>query len=232
MAPRAWPRLAPAAFDDTHRLIPGIYTEDAEHALAALADDDDGTLALITLAAATNARLQAQEERHPGGLTRADLVFGVPYSRIINAAFAYPGQGARFHSPHGPGAWYCALDLDTCIAEVAHHRVRHLHEMGETDEHNIPYRLFLADVHAQDVAWLDDARPQTRACLRPDDHTAGRELGQRLRAEGVSAVVYPSVRQPGGTNIAVLAAPVVANVRRDALVHISIADGALATVHV
>lgn len=230
-SPDDWPRIAPAAFDDTHRLIPGEYTEDAEHALADLAGSDQELLALVQLAAATNARLQAQAEHHPGGLDRGDVVFDVPYSKIVNAAFAYPGQGARFHRPDGRGAWYCALDLDTCLAEVVYHRVRHLAETGLTDEDDIAYRLFRADVHGQDFAWLDDDNPATRECLDPDSYAAGQELGSRMLTRAAAGIIYPSVRRPAGTNIAVLVPAIVANVRREALYQLTIQGGTLTTVN-
>ena len=222
--------MAPAAFDDTCRLIPGRYTEDAEHALGALAADEDDLRSLIQLAAATNPRLQAQEERHPGGLGRDDVVFGVPFSKIVNAAFAYPGQGARFHGPYGRGAWYCALDVETCLAEVVFHRAEHLRETGATDEDAVPYRLFLADVRGQDFAWLDDDRRQSRRCLAPDSYAEGQVLGARLREHGSAGVVYPSVRRDGGTCLAVLQPPIVGNVRRSALYRLTIRGLAIAAV--
>lgn len=216
-----WPRIAPVAVDDTSRLIPGQYASQPEHALADLAEDESGLEALIRLAGATNARLQAQEERHPTGLSRADMVFGVPYSKIINASFAYVGQGARFHSATASrGAWYCALDVSTAIKEVAFHRVRMLAEIGRDGEADIPYRQFLADIHGQDFAWLDDRSKRTRACLDPDSYAAGQALGESMRAMG--GIVYPAVRDPGGTNVAVFQPSLVANVRYGELFHLTI----------
>lgn len=219
--------MAEVTCDDTHRLIPGRYTEQAEHALTALCDDDNGLTALVQLAAVTNSRLQAQEERHPAGLGRTDMTFGLPFSQIVNAAFAYPGEGARFHSAHGRGAWYCALDLDTCLAEVAFHRIRHLEETGLSDEPDIPYRLFLADIHGQDFAHLDDDSPATRAMIDPHSYVHGQELGNRLSASAAGGIVYPSVRRPSGQCIAILVAPLVANVRREAIYHLTIRHGSL-----
>jgi len=220
--------MAAVSFDDTQRLIPGQYTEQSEHALSALVDNDDELTTLEQLAAVTNSRIQAQEERHPAGLGRRDMTFELPYSKIVNAAFAYPGEGARFHGAIGRGAWYCALDLDTCIAEVAHHRIRHLEETGLRDESDIPYRLFLADVHGQDFAHLDDDSHATLACLEPDTYSHGQELGLRLSGSSVGGVVYPSVRRRSGRCIAVLVAPLVGNVRREALYYLTIKDGSLA----
>lgn len=229
MTPDAeWPTIGPASFDSTHRLIPGEYTEEGEHVLSLLSDGDRAREDLIRLAGATNARLQAQEEKHPSGLSRADMVFGVPFSRIVNGAFANPGQGARFHTQRGLGAWYCATDIDTCIAEVVHHRVTHLAETGLRSEADIPYREFRADVHAQDFLWLMDDSAQSRACLDPDSYAAGQQLATTYRPQSASGVVYPSVRHPTGTCLAVWVAPVVSNVRRHSLHRISIDDGRLA----
>lgn len=225
-----WPQLGPVTCDDTCRLIPGAYASDAEHSLADLAGSSSELDELIRLAAATNSRLQAQEEVHPAGLARTDMVFGVPYSKIVNGAFAHGGQGARFH-PSGPlGAWYCALDIDTCLAEVAHHRIEHLREAGVGDEAGIPFRLFVADVHGQDFALLDDEHPESRACLDPSSYTAGQALGARLRSEHRGGVRYPSVRRSGGICLVVLAAPILANVRRDATYHLDVRDLVLADV--
>ncbi|MCU0296332.1 MAG: RES family NAD+ phosphorylase [Candidatus Nanopelagicales bacterium] len=249
-----WPRIAPVAFDDTSRLIPGEYAAQPEHALSDLADDEAGRDNLIRLAGATNARLQAQEELHPAGLSRADMVFGVPYSTIINASFAYTGQGGRFHATSSlRGAWYCALDVATAIAEVAFHRVRMLAEIGRDAENDIPYRQFVADIRGQDFAWLDDGSRRTRACLDPDSYAAGQQLGTWLddgsrrtracldpdsyaagqqlgtwlRERDMGGVVYPAVRYAGGTNLAVLQPSLVGNVRYGKLIRISIKDGRL-----
>jgi len=230
--PAGWPRCAPIAFDSTTRLIPGKYTEGIDHSLAELADEDDELDALVQLAAATNPRLQAQEEHHPAGLSRADMVFAVPYSKIINGAFANPGEGARFHRPGGRGVWYCALGIDTNLAEVAHHRIRHLAETGLDAEEDIPYRLFLADIHGQDFYWLDDTSPATKECLDPHSYTAGQQLGSRIAGSSGGGVVYPSVRHSGGTCIAVLAAPIVGSVRQGVLYNLTVANGKLVSASI
>lgn len=224
-----WPTIGPASIDGTHRLIPGEHAEEGEHVLSLLSDGDLDRAALIRLAGATNSRLQAQEETHPAGLSRADMVFGVPFSRIVNGAFANPGQGARFHTQRGLGAWYCATDVETCVAEVVHHRVKHLAETGVHAEADIPYREFLADVHAQEFLWLTDDSEETRACLDPDSYAAGQALALAFRPRSASGVVYPSVRHDSGTCLAVSVAPVVGNVRRHSLHRISVEAGSLST---
>jgi hypothetical protein len=182
------------------------------------------------LGGATTRRLHEKQERPASCLSRADLVFGVPFSRIINGAFSYGGEGARFHPPGPKGAWYCALSVDTCVREVAFHRIRHLREMGAPDENAIPYRLFLADIHAQEFAVLDDGHPASRACLDPNLYGAGQALGAQLRSDGRGGVEYPSVRDSGGTCLAVLQAPIVSNVRLGAVYLLTISDFSLVNV--
>lgn len=222
---KAWhPLIAPVAIDNTSRLIPGPVVSDLDHALADLVDLPTDLDALTRLSALTNPRLLAQTERHPAGVNRSDLVFNVPFSKIVNGSFANPGQGARFHSADGAiGAWYCAVELQTAVAEVSYHRIAHLNESGLTEEPNVVYREFLADIHAQDFAYLiNDNSKQARACLDPDSYVAGQELGTQLRLTGAGGVIYPSVRHTGGTNLAVLQAPIVSNVRQASLVQFSI----------
>ena len=225
-----WPRLAPVSRDDTLRLIPGEYAQAPEIALAGLVDDDAELIQLVRIAAATNGRLLAQEERPSAGISRVDLVFGVPFSRVINGAFSYGGEGARFHPPGPKGAWYCALSEATCVEEVAFHRIRHLQETGVSDEADIFYRFFLADIHAQDFAMLDDGSAASRACLDRDSYVAGQALGSQLRRDGRGGVEYPSVRDPGGTCLAVLQAPIVSNVRLGAVCSLTISDLTLVEV--
>ena len=78
---------------------------------------------LRLLERATDALVQGQE----GGLAGIgpyEFVYGIPNASIINAAFAYPGPfGARF-SDALRGAWYCAPERGTSIAEVLYHRAR------------------------------------------------------------------------------------------------------------
>ena len=63
-----------------------------------------------------------------------ELVFGVPYYRVVNASFAHPHPlGGRFNSPER-GAWYAAFELKTAQAEVAFHKTTHLAEIGRFED--------------------------------------------------------------------------------------------------
>ena len=107
------------AFSRTVRLVASARLRDA--VMTPLADDTDDLALLAEIEGATSRRLIA-EERGYGGLTAEELVHGVPHAKFINASFAYakPREPMRF-SPAERGAWYAALAVETCIAEVGHH---------------------------------------------------------------------------------------------------------------
>ena len=78
-------------------MILASYADVREPALSLLVDDEADLEAIVRLSAATNRRLMTQAGwALPGGLTADELVYDAPYSKIVNAAFAYPGAGARF----------------------------------------------------------------------------------------------------------------------------------------
>lgn len=195
---------------DTHRLIAAKYSD--ESVLAELADDDSDLAALFDLDHATNDRLLAENERVVGIGTR-ELVFGVPYARIVNAAFCHPHPlGSRFNGPDR-GAWYAAFELETAQAELAFHKSLELLEVGWLQE-EATYVDFLADFSAV----FHDLRacPEYAACLAQDSYVAAQELAERLLVEGSLGVVYPSVRRAGGTCVACFQPALVGNVRKTA----------------
>src|SRR5947208_3929509 len=80
---------------------------------------------LAELEGVTSGRLQAQE----GGLPDLDpreLIFGRPGYTFINAAFAYTRPGGNRFNDDARGAWYCAFDEETALAEVSFHLTREL----------------------------------------------------------------------------------------------------------
>ena len=130
------------------------------------------------------------------GIGVHELVFGVPYYRMVNAAFTHPHPfGSRFNGPER-GAWYAAFELRTAQAEVAFHKSVQLAEIGCLEE-EVTYDDYQADVSAQ----LHDLReaPAFSACLAPESYVASQLLAERLLASGSLGVIYPSVRRAGGT---------------------------------
>ena len=136
---------------------------------------------------------------------------GVPYASVINAAFCHPHPlGARFNGPER-GAWYAGFDLETAQAEVAFHKAVQLAEI-ERFEDAVTYDEYIADVGGT----LHDLRRATafKACLDPSSYTQSQRLAEQLLEAGSLGVVYPSVRQRGGTCVACFRPALVANVRR------------------
>ena len=180
--------------------------------LARIAEDDDHLRDVIALDAATNDRLLAENDRAPG-MPGHELVFGVPWFRIVNAAFSHPHpSGGRFNGPER-GAWYAGFEPETAQAEVAHHRWIELSEVGWLEEEAtyVEYRAdFSAEFH--DLR----GRREFRACLDPSSYVSSQRLAAELLEAGSLGVVYPSIRRPKGTCVACFRPALVGNVRQGA----------------
>ena len=198
---------------DTHRLIGSRHSRNGETVFLRIATDEEHLQAIFELDAATNDRLLAEHQQFPG-IGVEELVFGVPSSHIVNAAFCHPHPlGSRFNSPER-GAWYAGFALETSQAEVAFHKSVELAEIGWTDEESVTYDDYLADFSA---AFHDLRRAHGfRACLDPRSYVASQSVAERLLEAGALGVVYPSVRDEGGTCLACFRPALVTNVRRDA----------------
>lgn len=198
---------------DTHRLIPSQYSlPQGASVLTMLAEDDAMLADLFDLDNASNDRLLAENERLPG-IGLSELVFGVPYFRIVNAAYCHPHPlGSRFNGPDR-GAWYAGFALATALAEVTFHKTLHLQEVGVLQD-SVTYDGYLADFSAE----FHDLRqaPEFADCLAPDSYVAAQTLADRLLHAGSLGVVYPSTRDPDGTCLACFRPALVGNVRKDA----------------
>ena len=140
------PRLTALRQFDTCRLIPSRFADLEDSVLAPLADDDGMLRDLFDLDNATNDRLRGESGLLPG-IGVDELVFGVPHFRIINAAYTYARpEGSRFNDGDR-GAWYCAFDADTALAEVAFHKAVEYHEINRFDD-SVTYQALLADFSA------------------------------------------------------------------------------------
>ena len=204
------PPLAAIRQFDTVRLIPSRFAGLEDSVLKPIANDDAHLQDLFELDNATNARLAAEFGR-PSGIGMDELVFGIPNFRIINAAFCYPQPaGSRFNSGER-GAWYCAFDADTALAEVIFHKTVEYAEIKRFDD-SVGYQGFYADFNAG----FHDLRGSTRhrKCLHAQSYVASQDLAAQLLKAGSLGVVYPSARQAGGVNLACFRPALVGNVRR------------------
>ena len=204
------PRLTALRQFDTVRLIPSRFADVEDSVLAPLADNDAVLRDLFDLDNATNDRLRGESGLLPG-IGMDELVFGVPNFRIINAAYTYARpEGSRFNDGDR-GAWYCAFELETALAEITFHKAVEYQEIGRFDD-SVSYQALLADFSAS----FHDLRGSDtwRACLDPDSYVASQDLALGLLDEGSMGILYPSVRRPEGTNLACFRPALVGNVRK------------------
>lgn len=195
---------------DTHRLIPSKYSQGGDSVLTRIAEDDEHLEDIFDLDNATNDRLLAENNLLPG-IGIHELVFGVPYYRIVNAAFCHAHPfGSRFNGPDR-GAWYAAFELETAQAEVAFHKWIELAEVGWLHE-EVTYDDYLADFSAE----LHDIRRDDRFsdCLAPDSYVVSQGLAQQLLEASSLGIVYRSVRNRKGTCLACFRPALVMNVRK------------------
>jgi RES domain-containing protein len=211
------PPVRECSFRGTHRLIPSKWSAGGT-VLAQLARNEAELRDLIELDGATNARLLGEAGLLPG-IGVHELLYGVAYSEIVNAAFAHAApRGGRFNS-NLRGAWYAGLKRDTSIAEVAFHKLEQLREVDWPYEEISTCDDYLADFAAD----FHDLRGDTVRFARflkpgpiPECYQPSQQLAAGLLDQGANGIVYPSVRRAGGTCVACFRPALVYHVRRDA----------------
>jgi len=194
---------------DTHRLIPSKYSA-TESVLTDIADDDRHLRDIFDLDGATNDRLLAENERL-AGIGVHELIFGIPYYRIVNASFTHAHPlGSRFNGPER-GAWYTAFELETSQAEVAFHRTVQLAEVNRYED-EVSFDDYLSDFSGE---FHDLRETQDFAeCLDPNQYVDSQALAERLLDADSLGIVYPSVRRKGGTCLVCFRPALVTNVRK------------------
>lgn len=202
------------AFPRTVRLVSSARLRDA--VMASLVDNDDEMALLAEIEGATSGRL-ISEERGRGSLTATELVHGVPHAKFINASFAYakPREPNRFN-PADRGAWYAALNAETCVAEVGHHLTKALADAGDFNA-VVDYGEMLSSMAG---VFVDLRQLPDHASLNPDPilgYPAGNAVAAATRAFGHNGIIYPSVRYEGGTCIVALWPNVVQSVVQGAM---------------
>lgn len=152
------------------------------------------------------------EDNFLPGIGVHELLFGVSYAHIENAAFTHPHPlGSRFNGPDR-GAWYAAFEGETAEAEIAFHKALELGEIDWQEPETFAFRDYLADFRADFRDLRDDARYAD--CLEPNSYKSSQRLAKGLLASGSSGIVYPSVRRSGGTCLACFRPVLVANVHQ------------------
>ena len=195
---------------DTCRLIPSRFADVEDSVLSPLADDSATLSDLFDLDNATNERLRGEYGGLPG-IGVDELVFGVPNFRIINAAYTYPRpEGSRFNDGER-GAWYCAFEVATSLAEITFHKTVEYQEIDRFDD-SVTYQALLADF----TSTFHDLRGNDgyATSLDPESYIESQKLASQLLDAGSMGIIYPSVRAPGGTCLACFRPALVGNVRK------------------
>jgi RES domain-containing protein len=197
--------------------------------LAEISDNESMLADLAELDGATNDRLLGEEGLLPG-ISVHELVYGIRYASIVNAAFTHKNPaGSRFNDGTR-GAWYAGLERATSIAEVAYHRATQLANIDWQEEEKSTYDDYLADFTTEfhDLRGTNaiGTSSQYRKFLKsgpvPACYAESQQLARKLLATKSNGLIYPSVRHPGGTCIACFRPALVYHVRRDARIEMRI----------
>ena len=173
--------------------------------------------ALEEIEGATSGRLNGQWYG-TSGVDASEFVYNVPHANFINASFCYakPRSPNRFNG-EDRGAWYAALEVETCFAEIKYHVTRELENIGE-----FKTRIEFAEMFASFAGDFLDlcAGDGAHDCLHADPgvgYPAGNAIANAARAEGINLITYPSVRHEGGTCFAALSPNAVQSVAQGAV---------------
>jgi hypothetical protein len=206
------PKLTTLRQFDTCRLIPSRFADVEDSVLSPLAETPDILRDLFELDNATNERLRGEYGGLPG-IGVDELVFGVPNFRIINAAYTYPRpEGSRFNDGER-GAWYCAFEVETSLAEITFHKTVEYQEIDRFDD-SVTYQVMLADFTGpfHDIRGVDAFDKY----LDPASYIESQKLAADLLDSGSMGLIYPSVRHAAGTCLACFRPALVGNVRKGA----------------
>jgi hypothetical protein len=117
----------------------------------------------------------------------------------VMAAFTHVSTDRQSRFSDGAyGVYYAGDSFEVAVAETIHHHERFMRATEQLAGWTSQFRELVGAVDAR----LHDLRPEVFApCLEPNDYTVSQAVGRELRASGSDGVVYPSVRQPGGSCI-------------------------------
>ena len=210
-----------------HRLIPSLYSEPPGTVLASIADDEAMLQDAMLLDGASNERIQA-ELHGLAGIGIHELVFAIPHSQIINAAFTHAAPaGSRFND-NQRGAWYAAVAQSVAIEEIMFHKGRNLADMIDRQKHeSFTYVDWVADFRADFHTLLprEDYKEFLEPAPIPACYARSQTLANQLLSEGSPGILYPSVRaEPAAKDprcIACFRPALVQNVREDRSFEIS-----------
>jgi RES domain len=208
------PAVAELRLANTHRLIPTKYSERGT-VFSRLSDDASTLDDLMELDGATNDRLLGEEGLLPG-IGVHELLYGVRYAHIVNAAFTHASpMGGRFNNSER-GAWYCGIERETSIAEVVFHKLKQLEEVDWSEEELSTFDDYLADFTTE-MHDLRGSRGRYGRYLKagpiPECYLVPQQLAASLLGGQSNGIIYPSVRRSEGTCVVCFRPTLVYNVR-------------------
>jgi len=138
-------------------------------------------------------------------------------SSCVEAAFAYRKEGGNRFNDFHHGAWYAAFDEQTAISEVAFHKTRELGFIRNPDRRYRDEKLYNG-LQASFIGRFHDVRetqppPDYLDANVAVGYPAGQTLANELLALGSRGLIYPSVRNPGGSCLVAFQEIVVQDVR-------------------
>ncbi len=119
-----------------------------------------------------------------------------------------PDHQGRFHDGTF-GVFYAADGFETALFETVHHTQKFCAATREAPGWIADKRELVGQIDAE----LTDIREGDAALLDPDDYAASQAFARAEKAAGSNGIVYPSVRNAGGTCFAafypdVMSAPI------------------------
>jgi RES domain-containing protein len=182
----------------TYRLIASRWPTVGVFDSVASADDLEAALVLESL---TNDRVSETLTRL-GRLNRSEWLTGQAGATLIMAAFCHPAPGGGRFNNEALGAWYCAIEIETAIAETVYHHSKRLAHSASGFRHVIQMRELISEVDTEvcDVRGLRGSDPDL---YDPESYAASQPFGEALRHAVANGIVYMSVRRPSGTNLVV-----------------------------
>jgi RES domain-containing protein len=109
------------------------------------------------------------------------------------------------------GVLYASEEIGTALRESGHHQALRLKATSAPAGTTVPMYSISPAIN---TIVVDARQPGVDAAIYdPNSYTASRALGRQLRADGHEGLVYGSVRNPGGTCVALFWPDAVNDVR-------------------
>lgn len=131
-----------------------------------------------------------------------DRLHGPGASYVMASFTRLNPKGSRF-SDGSFGVYYAGDSFEVALRETVHHFEANARDSGDGIRYE-DMRVLVGGVDSEFHDIVSLPAPARDAVLSPDDYSAGRAIGTRLRDAGSDGVTYPSVRHGGGTCIGAL----------------------------